>query len=238
MKHALLYLSVLASLGTNAQQPDDLLVHGIGSQAHLMGSAAVHATVLLDEEPPVEEETLELVSFEASSNGTEGVLVRWTVLHERSGDLYRVERSNDLITWYPATQLVVNTVRNGYTAHSAIDRAPFSGVSYYRLMHVDGKGEHEVSDLFSVRHDLGHDLVIHDGHAPGHFVVLASGRIEEVQLLNNRGQFVAMELDPEGERVRVNAALLEPGTYYVQAVVNGKRTMRPVIIGPHGAVGG
>jgi hypothetical protein len=59
-----------------------------------------------------------------------------------------------------------------------------------------------------------------------------------MQLLNNRGQFIPMDLFLDGERVRVNAELLEPGTYYVQAVVNGKRTMRPVIIGNGGVIGG
>lgn len=238
MKHTLLFLPLLACLGAAAQQHDDLLVHDLGTHAQQLGQHAAYTTVLLDEEPPMEEEALELVSFEANSNGTEGVLLRWTVQNERPGDLYRVERSNDLLDWYPATELLVETSREGYIAHQAIDRAPFNGVSYYRLMHVDAQGEHEISDLFSVRHDLGQDLVIHNGHAPGHLVVLASGNISEMTLLNNRGQFVPMDLYLEGERVRVNAELLEAGTYYVQAIVDGKRTMRPVIINNGSVTGG
>jgi hypothetical protein len=132
----------------------------------------------------------------------------------------------------------VETSREGYTAHQTIDRSPFHGVSYYRLMHVGEQGEQEISDLYSVRHDLGQDLVIHNGHAPGHFVVLAAGNISEMSLLNNRGQFVPMDLYLDGERVRLNAELFESGTYYVQAVVNGKRTMRPVIISNGSIIGG
>jgi hypothetical protein len=238
MKRIVLFLPLLACLGAAAQHNNDHYVQALGGNAASTEHSVAYDTVLLDEEPPTPEAELELVSFEASSTGHDGVLVRWTAINEQPGDLYRVERSNDLLSWYPATQLVVTTTRDGYIAHQTIDRAPFNGVSYYRLMHVGSQGEQELSDLFSVRHDLGNDLVIHDGHAPGHFVVLASGSISEMQLLNNRGQFIPMDLFLDGERVRVNAELLEPGTYYVQAVVNGKRTMRPVIIGNGGVIGG
>jgi hypothetical protein len=238
MKRIVLFLPLLACLSATAQHNNDHFVQALGGSATGTEHSVAYDTVLLDEEPPTPVAELELVSFEASSTGHDGVLVRWTAINEQPGDLYRVERSNDLLSWYPATELVVTTTRDGYIAHQTIDRAPFNGVSYYRLMHVGSQGEQELSDLFSVRHDLGNDLVIHDGHAPGHFVVLASGSISEMQLLNNRGQFIPMDLFLDGERVRVNAELLEPGTYYVQAVVNGKRTMRPVIIGNGGIVGG
>lgn len=237
MKRTLLFAPLIACLSAGAQYSSDNIAHTLSGHSAAYDYSTDYDTVLLDEEPPVEE-SLELVSFEANSNGTEGVLIRWTAFNERSGDLYRVERSNDLLTWHQATDLVVTTTRDGYIAHQTIDRTPFNGLSYYRLMHVGSAGEQELSDLFSVRHDLGQDLVIHDGHAPGHFVVLASGHIDEMQLLNNRGQFVPMDLFLDGERVRVNAELLEPGTYYVQAVINGKRTMRPVIIANGSIVGG
>lgn len=237
MKHTLLFASLIACFSAGAQYNSDNLAHTLTGQSGTYEHAANYDTVLLDEELPVEE-SLELVSFEANSTGSEGVLIRWTALNEQPGDLYRVERSSDLLDWYHATDLLVTTTRDGYSAHQTIDRSPFNGISYYRLMHIGGAGEQEISDLFSVRHDLGQDLVIHDGHAPGHFVVLASGHIDEMQLLNNRGQFVPMDLFLDGERVRVNAELLDPGTYYVQAVVNGKRTMRPVIIANGSIVGG
>jgi len=238
MERNLLLLPLLACLAAGAQNNNDNLVQAFGGQAAGFEHRSAYDTVLLDEEPPMDEDVLELVSFEANSTGHDGVLVRWTAINERPGDLYRVERSNDLLSWYPATELVVTTTREGYVAHQTIDRMPFNGLSYYRLMHVGSAGENEISDLFSVRHDLGQDLVIHDGHAPGHFVVLASGTITDMQLLNNRGQFIPMDLFLDGERVRVNAELLDPGTYYVQAVVNGKRTMRPVIIANGSIVGG
>lgn len=237
MKRTLLFAPLIACLSAGAQYSSDNIAHTLSGHSAAYDYSTDYDTVLLDEEPPVEE-SLELVSFEASSTGHDGVLVRWTAINEQPGDLYRVERSNDLLSWYQATDLLVTTSRDGYIAHQAIDRSPFNGLSYYRLMHVGSAGEQEISDLFSVRHDLGQDLVIHDGHAPGHFVVLASGHIDEMQLLNNRGQFVPMDLFLDGERVRVNAELLEPGTYYVQAVINGKRTMRPVIIANGSIVGG
>lgn len=238
MKRTLLFVPLIACLNAGAQYNTANIARTLTGQTGAYEHNADYDTVLLDEEPPAEEASLELVSFEANSTGQEGVLIRWTAVNEQPGDLYRVERSNDLLSWYEATDLLVTTTREGYIAHQTIDRTPFNGLSYYRLMHVGSAGEQEISDLFSVRHDLGQDLVIHDGHAPGHFIVLASGHIDDMQLLNNRGQFVPMDLFLDGERVRVNAELLEPGTYYVQAVVNGKRTMRPVIIANGSIVGG
>lgn len=235
MQRTLLLTTLFIGSGALAQQTVHL--------THLLEDAAVHQEhreayelVLLDEEPLVP--APELVSFEASSQGSTGVQVRWTAQNEHPGDLYRVERSNDLLSWYTATEVTVGTVRDGYVVHQAVDTLPFTGVSYYRLMHVGPSGEQELSDRFSVRHDLGQELVIYEGHAPGHFVVLANGAISEMQLLNNRGQFVAMDMTIDGERVRVNAELLASGTYYVQAVVDGKRTMRPVIIANGSITGG
>ena len=238
MKRIVLFLPLLACLGAAAQHNNDHLVQALGGSAQGTEHSVAYDTVLLDEEPPTPEAELELVSFEASSTGHDGVLVRWTAINEQPGDLYRVERSNDLLSWYPATELVVTTTRDGYIAHQTIDRAPFNGVSYYRLMHVGSQGEQELSDLFSVRHDLGNDLVIHDGHAPGHFVVLASGSISEMQLLNNRGQFMPLEMATDGDRVTVSAPLLENGTYYVQAVVDGTPVMRSITITNGTVIGG
>lgn len=230
MKHLLLLLSLPGMTGLMAQHAGDRTAYA--------GHGPAHATTPYEEDAPGLSGP-ELVSFEARSAGSEGVRVSWTTFEERADDHYRVERSADLLSWHPANGAVTTTAaQDGYTSYRTTDPAPFNGVSYYRLVLVEEQGERELSDLFSVRHDTGHDLLIHEGHAPGHFVVLASGTIDDMRLLNNRGQFVPMDLYMDGDRARVDAGLLAPGTYYVHAVVNGRPAMRPVFIGNGGTIGG
>jgi len=181
---------------------------------------------------------LELLSFEASAKGSEGVLVRWATASERPGERFMLERSSDLMHWEIILEADGDGGADEVTRYEALDRKPLDGVSYYRLVQEENQEIVELSDLYSVRFDTGHALVIHADHAPGRFVVSASGPISELLLLNNRGQFVPMEMEHEGDRVRVHSELLASGTYYVKAVVNGNQVMRPVVIGSGFVTGG
>jgi hypothetical protein len=225
---------MLALLQANAQQADNLRINALRGQ-EAQGLAERYATVLLDEEPPAP--ALELTSFEASSEGS-AVRVSWGGLNELNNDSYTVERSVDLLQWSSVEHVVVAQANTGYTVHEVLDEHPHNGVSYYRLIHIRGDVQEEVSDLFSVRHDALRDLLIQQSPVAGRFTVLANGPILNTQLLNNRGQFMPMDIHTEGNMAYLNAELLEPGTYYVHVVVDGKAVVRPVIIGNGQVIGG
>jgi hypothetical protein len=202
----------------------------------LPGSAGLGTMpVLLDEEIP----TLDLVSFDAAALAGEGVRVRWATLSEAPAERFMVERSADRLTWHIAAIVDGAGDTGEYTTYELLDEAPFVGISYYRLCTEQPDGSlTEVSDLFGVRHESGQDLLIQPDMIPGRFTVLANGRISDVRLLNNRGQFVPMQLEVDGERVRVNAEQLPGGTYYVQVTVDGQARMRPVTISGGMVLGG
>jgi hypothetical protein len=102
----------------------------------------------------------------------------------------------------------------------------------------EGAEWNELSDLFSIRHEASEGLSIRPEQRPGRFSVLAQGTLAQVTILNNRGQFVPMDLQQDGDRVIVNTELLENGTYYVQATVNGIQLMRPIVVHAGSIVGG
>jgi hypothetical protein len=182
--------------------------------------------------------SMELVSFEAGTMDASSVQVRFATMAERPGERFRVERSRDLLQWELVADLEGNGAGNGYSPYTVVDDAPISGVSYYRLMVREGAEWNELSDLFSIRHEASEGLSIRPEQRPGRFSVLAQGTLAQVTILNNRGQFVPMDLQQDGDRVIVNTELLENGTYYVQATVNGIQLMRPIVVHAGSIVGG
>ena len=56
--------------------------------------------------------------------------------------------------------------------------------------------------------------------------------------MNDRGQFIPLQLDIQSDEIRVNAELLTPGHYYVQALVNGSPVLRPVTFTGTSVIGG
>jgi hypothetical protein len=67
-------------------------------------------------------------------------------------------------------------------------------------------------------------------------MVSSEGLITQLKVLNDRGQFMPMELDIRVDEVLVNIELLPPGNYYVQALVNGTPVLRPVTFTSSGAI--
>jgi hypothetical protein len=200
-----------------------------GTEAHTNSGP-----VLLDSGLPV----LELVSFEAESRDASTVQLRFATISERSTEKFRVERSGDLITWEVVTRVDGRGTSDAYTAYTVLDEAPIAGVSYYRLLAREEQGWNEISDLFSIRHEVSDPLSIKGEFRPGRFSVTAQGTLSEVVILNNRGQFIPMDLQLDGDRVIVNTELLENGTYFVQAMVDGTPVMRPIVIQNGNIVGG
>ena len=81
-------------------------------------------------------------------------------------------------------------------------------------------------------------LLIQNDRNPGRFNVQGAGTISDLQVLNNRGQFIPMDMNYSGNNVLVNAENLEPGTYFVQATVNGNPVLRTLIMTATGVIGG
>jgi hypothetical protein len=81
-----------------------------------------------------------LNQFDAIVQPDKTVLLNWSTLSERDNDYFTIERSRFGMDWEEIIQVQGagnSTVLNYY---STIDSAPFTGLSYYRLMQTDFNG--------------------------------------------------------------------------------------------------
>lgn len=180
----------------------------------------------------------ELVSFEAASSGRDGIRIKWTTLGAGIQERYVVERSTDRLHWETITVIRGHAGGSKPSHYAVDDPTPPEGVLHYRLgLELDGTLL-EWSDEFTVNHEAPRGLLIHGDARPGHFVVSAPGSLSEVMVLNNRGTFLPMQVEYIDGVARVNAEILQSGTYYVQATVDGKPMLRPVIVDGALIVGG
>ena len=179
----------------------------------------------------------ELLSFEAEPTAT-GVDLRWSTAHEAVGGAFIVERSTDRMNW---TATATEAGRGGsgdYLRYNSADPSPVNGLAYYRLqLLVDGH-EETISDDFALERTAQQDLMIEGDLASRQFTVQGKGSISDLKVLNNRGQFLPMELDYQGDRVVVNGNTLEPGTYFVQAIVDGMPVLRQLNVTATSVLGG
>lgn len=189
-------------------------------------------------QPAAQGREFELVSFVAEPVNGEGVTLRWSTGAEVPGCLFSVERSSDRMAWYPAFSQPGEGGTKGYTAYEVEDMAPITGVSYYRLVASEGSRQLEVSDEFAVEYAPAPALEFSNEMVPGNFRVQGRGPISELKVLNNRGQFIPMDLQYNDGKVLVKAEGLEPGTYFVQAVVDGTPVLRSVTVTATGVIGG
>jgi hypothetical protein len=180
----------------------------------------------------------ELVSFVAEAVDGDGITLRWNTGNEPVGSTFTVERSSDRFVWQQVFTQQGEGSGNGYKSYEVTDFSPIPGVSYYRLVCIHQGDVLETSDDFAVDYKAEPAIWFRSEAANGSFRVHGDGAISEVQVLNNRGQFIPMELQYDSDGVIVNAQSLEPGTYFVHAVVNGMPVLRPLTVTPTGVIGG
>ena len=220
MKKLLPILSLVLSGSLYAQQGDIAAVDGA-----------------LPENTPAEP-TLELVSFEVRNHGMDEVDIRWATLSERAAERFLLERSADLVHWELLLEIPGEGASGVHTGYHITDDLPLTGTAYYRIRNQEAHRIAELSDLASVYRPQPEKLMVLPDREPGRFRIKAEGELAEVRIMNSRGQFIPMLLEPVDRTVVVDTATLEPGTYYIQASVDGVPALAPVTVTPTGIVGG
>lgn len=226
MKNKLSILAAILVIPAFAQSGDVALMDAHGS--------STAAPIPTAEAAP----NYELVSFVADPVSGEGVSLQWGTAAEVPNSLFTIQRSQDRMNWRTAFTVDSEGGVNGYTAYEFMDMAPIAGISYYRLVASNGGQELDVSDDFAVSYSPTPALQFRNEREPGRFTVSGAGAISDLQVRNNRGQFIPMDLNYTGDEVLVNAEGLAPGTYFVQAVVDGTPVLRTVIVTASGVIGG
>ncbi|MBL7962838.1 MAG: hypothetical protein JNM31_03245 [Flavobacteriales bacterium] len=176
--------------------------------------------------------TADLTSFVADASSPRGVRIHWATATENGTGRFVVERSMDGWEWTLVNELPAVGQSTRHVSYETWDTQAPTGVVQYRLLEVTTQGLEIISEVFSVQVVSHRGLSVESDHMPGRFVVRATvGQLQDVQLLNNRGQFMPVQLDVRPDAVWLNAELVPSGTYYIQAVVDGTPLLRSVIIG-------
>jgi len=158
------------------------------------------------------------LGFTATKNNTTSVL-QWQTATEQNNNGFEIERSADSRSWsaigFVAT-LAVKGNSNAKLSYAHTDKAPLSGINYYRLKQVDIDGRYVYSEVRNVT--FGNNSKINIVPNPTNGLVsifgLTKGR-NQIQLVNAIGQ-VLINTDVEnGTEYSVDLSRYTPGAYYI-----------------------
>jgi hypothetical protein len=88
---------------------------------------------------------VELTLFTATPTNND-ILLRWTTMSESNSDYFILEKSKDLYTFVEVARLKTSVYSNRKIDYEFLDRTPYDGVSYYRLVQVDLNGARKIYD--------------------------------------------------------------------------------------------
>ena len=159
---------------------------------------------------------VELISFDAKMNKNEEVELNWQTANELNNDYFTVERSSDLIHWEEV--VIVDGAGNSNTilSYDAIDKDPFSGVSYYRLKQTDFDGTVEYSHVVII--DNRPEMPsISLAPNPANDIIKINSDVDlngQVIITTNTGQEVT-RTDISSTETTLDIMDLKPGVYYI-----------------------
>lgn len=161
---------------------------------------------------------IRLLSFEVNNNGRVNQL-NWSSTKETIGDKFIIERSQDGVSF---THLGEVPARNTdiKNAYFYMDKEPFSGANYYRLLMVNIDGSREYSKVLSAR--LQHAEDANFRLYPNPFtneisleVLSDIGNHPKVNITDITGRKVAM-YDMDNSALTISLPKLSAGVYYIQ----------------------
>lgn len=173
---------------------------------------------------------IELLDFSAASLNNQYVKLTWQTAAEINNAFFTIERSNNGLDW-KATQTIdgagnTSTIRN----YDAIDREPYSGLSYYRLKQTDFNGQYSYSNLVQVRIKLDEtsELKVYPNPTADQITILGKNlRKEELRIYNVFGQDVtslSLQIGADQSRLVLDLSALSKGMYFLKT----KATDNPI----------
>ncbi|MDW3209881.1 MAG: DUF2341 domain-containing protein [Reichenbachiella sp.] len=96
---------------------------------------------------------VELMSFDALLTDA-GVEIHWQTASELNNDYFELERSGDGIAFEVIGKIDGNGTINEIMSYSHLDKDPYYGISYYRLVQVDYDGTYTIYNPIAIDNDL------------------------------------------------------------------------------------
>jgi hypothetical protein len=169
---------------------------------------------------------IELLSFIGTA--IEDVIkLSWITASEKNSQSFFIQRSRDGRVFENINQQLAGGNSNTNITYSYIDRTPFAGINYYRLIQVDLDGKAAISPAIAVR-AKGKRVTIH-GIYPNPAkeninIALQSTEsgILKMQVFDICGKLLLQEdrqVVQDLNEISVNISALSPGLYFLRAVL-------------------
>lgn len=107
---------------------------------------------------------VEWMGLQAEPKGRQ-VELKWQTASEDGTDYYRVERSDDGISFRTIGLVQATGESHATTQYTAWDKEPLPGLNYYRVEQVDQHGRGQYSDVVTVMMRAGNGLTVHPNPA-------------------------------------------------------------------------
>lgn len=173
---------------------------------------------------------IELLSFEACANDVNDVVIEWSTASQAINDYFTIQRSQDGYEWESIEEIPGCGNCNTQMDYQYLDRNPYIGISYYRLMQTDYDGNFEIFSPRSVtvKNDQTIGLHIKPNPAIDHieldFVYPTREFNHDVEIYNSNGtQVYKMFFMGKMEDFQIDVSKLKPGYYIVNAKSGNKK---------------
>lgn len=171
---------------------------------------------------------VELLSFDAQKNKST-IDLTWETASERNSDYFLIERSPDGDSFEPIGQVSAAGEAESLTAYSFQDKAPLTGMNYYRLRQLDMDGSETLSKIVSVQNGSLNQVQLYPNPTKDYFVLVTEDKEEAaatIEVRNSTGNLVYQQGETlaNNNTIRVSTEFMAPGVYWVTVIFDNLKS--------------
>ena len=172
---------------------------------------------------------VEMTAFNAR-NQENTVALDWITASELNNVGFEVQRSQDAQNWETLDFVSGNMTTTATSYYNWIDRAPLSGLSYYRLKQIDTDGQFAYEKVVSIeRTTKGNvEFNVYPNPATDWVTINANQTIEMVTLYDLTGKLI-LTADVQDTFAQLNVQALEAGQYFARVLLENGTTSTQTI---------
>ncbi len=172
---------------------------------------------------------IELIEFNAELKNN-SVEIYWITAVEINNDYFTIERSNDGVIFESLTTKKGAGNCNYKINYSAVDNAPLSGISYYRLKQTDYDGSFSYSQIESVYTNVKEDFKIYPNPNESGILKISTGNSSnfEVKIIDAIGRIIYQE-QSNNSLTELNLTQFEKGVYMIFIIAENSNFTKKLI---------
>ncbi len=179
------------------------------------------------------DQTLEIdyADFNLYEHNNNTVLVSWSTTAEVNNDKFVIQRSRGTKEWEDIATIAGQTHSQELVHYEHLDKTPYVGVNYYRIVTVDIRGEKSYSRVEAIVIDQQEELVIYPNpvQSGGELFISSLGHeAVSLRIFNTEGKLLENYRVANSESVILGDYL--PGVYIVIATNGQFRKVEQIVI--------